>query len=270
MQSNLDKYKSDLNDLVDLGGKLDVAIQLECFPEKFEKHFKEKKEEHKFSDIKKILPSFRDEYQKWYSEALILVKQLLPNRLNDFVRLYEKPKTGKQLSSDTYVIEDYLKGIQVRHNFTQEVLVGPDAAVPLFSQQLNIVKSIVRRFESSLFEIKQLVQADLFDSELDVARELLKNKFLRAAGAIAGVILEKPLAQVCANHNLKVTKKDPSISDLNDLLKSNNVIEMAQWRSIQYLGDLRNLCDHNKKREPTSEEVKDLINGVDKITKTLF
>nr|BFD40615.1 hypothetical protein FFPRI1PSEUD_21140 [Pseudomonas sp. FFPRI_1] len=49
-------------------------------------------------------------------------------------------------------------------------------------QQIAILESIEKRFESSLFDIKQLVLTDLFDSELDVARELLKNKFSRAAG----------------------------------------------------------------------------------------
>jgi hypothetical protein len=64
-----------------------------------------------------------------------------------------------------------------------------------------------RRFESSLFEIRQLVQADLFDSVLGYARELLKHKFLRAAGAIAGVVLEKHLRQVCFDHSIMITKK---------------------------------------------------------------
>jgi len=33
---------------------------------------------------------------------------------------------------------------------------------------------------------------------------------------------------------------------------------------------LRNLCDHNKQREPASDEVAELIDGVEKITKTVF
>jgi hypothetical protein len=110
----------------------------------------------------------------------------------------------------------------------------------------------------------------LFDSELDAARELLKNKFVRAAGAVAGVVLERHLAQVCANHNIAIAKKNPNISNLNDLLKKANVIDTAQWRFIQHLGDLRNLCDHNKKKEPTVDEIGDLIAGVEKISKTLF
>jgi hypothetical protein len=84
------------------------------------------------------------------------------------------------------------------------------------------------------------------------------------------VVLERHLAEVCGNHAIKVGKKDPTISDLNDALKAANIIEVPQWRFIQHLGDLRNLCDHNKATEPTAEQADDLIEGVRKITKTLF
>ena len=148
--------------------------------------------------------------------------------------------------------------------------MGPEAAIPLFYQQLSIVKSIRERFQSSLFDIRQLAQADLFDSELDAAKELAKNKFTRAAGAVAGVVLERHLKEVCGNHGITVRKKNPQISDLNDLLKGENIIDIPQWRSIQHLGDLRNLCAHDKKSEPTAAQIEDLLAGVAKVTKTIF
>jgi hypothetical protein len=144
------------------------------------------------------------------------------------------------------------------------------AVVMQFSVQLEILKSVEVRFESSLFDIRQLVQADLFDSELDAAGELLKKGFLRAAGIVAGVVLEKHLAQVCDNHRIVVRKQHPTISDFNDLLKNGNVIDVPIWRLVQRLGDLRNLCGHNKQREPAEAEVTELIDGVDKVAKTLF
>ena len=67
-----------------------------------------------------------------------------------------------------------------------------------------------------------------------------------------------------------IKKKDPTINDFNQPLKDNGVIEIADWRFIQHLADLRNLCDHNKKIEPKHEQIDELIDGVDKITKTIF
>jgi hypothetical protein len=52
--------------------------------------------------------------------------------------------------------------------------------------------------------------------------------------------------------------------------RSAGVLETPTWRGIQRLGDLRNLCDHNKNKEPTDTDVLELIDGVEKITKTLF
>jgi hypothetical protein len=139
-----------------------------------------------------------------------------------------------------------------------------------FRTQLAILKSVESRFESTLFDIRQLFQADLFDSELDAARELLKHNFVRGAGAISGVVLEKHLSQVATNHNITNRKKNPSISDFNNLLKNGGVLDTPSWRQIQRLGDIRNLCDHNKEREPSKEEVEELVDGVEKFTKTLF
>ena len=110
----------------------------------------------------------------------------------------------------------------------------------------------------------------MFDSELDTSRELLKNGYLRAAGAVAGVVLEKHLEQVSISHNIKVKRRNPSISDYNDTLKEVEVLDVQTWRFIQHLADLRNLCDHKKQQEPKPEEIKDLINGVDKVSKTVF
>jgi hypothetical protein len=137
-------------------------------------------------------------------------------------------------------------------------------------QQLHILGSAEQRFKSSLFEIRQLVTADLFDNEVEAARALEKNKFLRAVGAIAGVLLEKHLAQVCENHDIKITKKHPTIGDLNDHLKNADAIDVPRWRANQHLADIRNLCDHNKAKEPTEEQIQDLIDGVAKVLKTMF
>ena len=92
----------------------------------------------------------------------------------------------------------------------------------------------------------------------------------RAAGALAGVVMEKHLAQVCDNHGIPLHKKAPTIADFNDKLKEAEVIDISQWRFNQHLGDIRNLCDHDKDAEPTKEQVNDLVDGVRKLTKTLF
>lgn len=273
MTSNLEKYKKDLKSLILEGTLLLNAMNFECYPEVFKIEATKKFNEKQYLEFLKKLPSFREKYQYWYSESLSIIKLLLPDRMNDFVKLYEKPKERKEINYSSYVIEDYLQGITLATTVDgvyKKKLVGPDAAITQFKQQLNILKSVIKRFESSLFDIKQLVQADLFNSELDAARELNKKGFTRGAGAVAGVVLESHLSQACDNNKIKVTKENPTINDFNQLLKDNGVIEILTWRFIQHLADLRNLCDHKKKRDPKAEDIDELIEGVKKITKTLF
>lgn len=248
METNLEKYKNDLDNLIKTGE--------EVFAD-----FYKNKEKSEFSSL----------YHRWYTESREVIKWLIPNRLDEFEKLY-KPEKRKSIDLSSYTIQDWLLGIRAPvDEFTGEKRFEDfGAAIMRFQNQLLILKSAKRRFESSLFDIKQLVQADLFDSELEAARELNKKGFARGAGAIAGVVLEGHLSQVCENHKIKIKKKNPVINDYNQLLKDNDVIDIKDWRFVQHLADLRNLCDHDKKREPKKEEIEELINGVEKITKTIL
>lgn len=266
--SNLEKYRKDLDALLKEAETLSMCLLYEASPDQIRKAVlsSSKGDQEKVDKFLNGLPPFKKAYHHWYSEAVTLVKQLLPDRLNDFIRLYERPKTRKTLDAETYRIEDACQGLQTSRY--GEVQANIRTAIPLLDQQIAIVESIKRRFESSLFEIKQLVQADLYDTELDTARGLLKSGFARAAGAIAGVVLEGHLKEVRDKHDLP--KKLNTITPIIDALKAANIIELPQHRQIQFLGDIRNKCGHKSSSDPTAEEVTDLINGVDKVIKTIF
>ena len=266
MPSNLDKFKKDLVSLIELGDRMELDLTLR------HQENTEKLSEPEKKALKKLKGTFEGNYQRWYTEASSVIQQLIPERLLEFQHLYKGDGKRKEINNITYNIQDWLNGITSAINtYTGEKGFNDFAIVSMrFHTQVEILKSVESRFDSSLFDIKQLVQADLFDSEVETARELLKHNFLRGSGAIAGVVLEKHLQQVSNNHDIKTRKKHPTISDFNDLLKKAGTIDVPLWRQIQRLGDIRNLCDHNKEREPTKEEVEELINGVEKITKTLF
>ena len=264
---NIDRYKQDFDSLVQKGKLLHFAMKYECSSKQHRSDLKRRLGDES-DKLMENLPSFLDDYQSWYSEAIALIRQLMPDRLSDFTKYYEKPRSRKDITYENYTIEDYLDGLRVTSMYDE--VVGPDAAIPRFRQQLSLVTSIGERFRSSLFEIRQLAQADLFDSELDAARELARSKFNRAAGVIAGVVLERHLKEVCGNRSIRLRKKAPTISDLNDSLKAAGVIDVPQWRFIQHLGDLRNLCAHHKSSEPTPDQVENLLAGAAKVTKTIF
>ena len=270
MVTNLERYQSDLDSLIADGETLLLSMGKYCDSEEFLRHLTERLgDEADARELMDGLPVFPEAYQSWYSEAKAVIKQLLPDRLQDFVRHYERPKSRKEITFGSYRIEDCLQGLAITRSWGEKV-VGLDAAAPHVRQQLAILKSAKKRFESSLFDIRQLVQAHLLDSELEAAGELAKKGFLRGAGAVAGVVLERHLGQMCSDHGIKLRKKKPGIADYNDALKKKEVIDVPSWRFVQHLGDLRNLCDHDRDDEPSPDQVGDLIAGVSKATKTLF
>ena len=270
MISNLEKYKQDLARLIDKGERLLDSIQKE--------HETGSDKKRQSATNRNKLPSFHDEYQSWYSESLTVIKQLIPDRKNDFIKYYEQPKNRKSINHENYRIEDYLVGLKTKftalRNFVNmDLEPSPDylgIVISQFRQQLAILKSAEKRFKSSLFDIKQLLQADLFDTELNAAKELNKKGFMRGAGAITGVVLEGHLTEVCNNREIGIKKKQPTINDLNQLLKDNEAIDIPKWRNIQRLADLRNLCAHKKDSEPTKEKISEFIEGTEKIIKTLL
>lgn len=258
MASNLDRYRMELEELSALGGRMlrDLNTRLS-------------------KDAPALAPKevarFESSFQGWYTESAAVVKQLIPDRLAEYRQLYEADQKRKTMDGQTFAIQDWFMGSRAAINkHTGEKYFDDLAATGMrFRLQLDILQSASRRFESSLMDLEQIVRADLFDSEIDVARELLKNRFERASGVVAGVVLEGHLQTVCSRRAVSVKKKNPTISDLNDHLKNANVIDVPVWRFIQRLGDLRNLCGHRKDRDPTAEEVRELIDGVDKIIKTV-
>lgn len=270
MQNNLEKFKKDLQRLKDQGAALDIGLH--CLAHGKNQYFanlvKSGWQERDAEIYLKSGINFKQYYQPWYSECVAMISQLLPERLSDFIGHYEPLKTRKDVTWATYTIRDAIIGLQVTRG--EDILVDDRAAIPHFQIQRSIVDSCSSRFESSLFDIKHLVQADLLDSELSAARELLKNGFLRAAGAVAGVALEKHLHSVCNRRGIPIKKKNASISDLNELLKSNSVVGIPEWREITLLADYRNICDHFKSAEPSDVQVRHLIDGTDKVLRSVF
>lgn len=89
----------------------------------------------------------------------------------------------------------------------------------------------VERFKTDLKKLVELGSEMKLDLTVRAQKEagVLDPKHKAAAETLEGS-LERHLAQVASNHGLASRKKDPSISDFNDMLKSDSVIDTAVWR----------------------------------------
>jgi hypothetical protein len=132
-----------------------------------------------------------------------------------------------------------------------------------------MVDALSSRIDSLLANMEIELLSEIQDAELQTARGLMKVS-IRAAGSLTGVIIEHHLQKLADKHKVKISKKNPTINDLNDPLKAAAVLDTVAWRKVTYLGDIRNLCSHKKDVEPTKEQVNDLIEGANWLIKNTF
>src|SRR5256885_1783602 len=106
MNSNLERFKTDLAKLIALGSEmlLDLNYRHELETNTL------KKENQK--DAQQIKGSLEKNYQRWYTEACAVIKQLLPDRLNEFRELYHGDGKRKRIDVATYNIQDWLNGVR--------------------------------------------------------------------------------------------------------------------------------------------------------------
>jgi hypothetical protein len=72
--------------------------------------------------------------------------------------------------------------------------------------QSQILASLNSRLGTVLSDVRGHLLAEIEDDELAVAQRLVKIN-LRAAGAVAGVVLEAHLQRTAASHSLELLKR---------------------------------------------------------------
>ena len=209
--------------------------------------------------------NFSTKFQTAYTQALRVVETLAKDRYSEFRTLYEIDPRRKVVNSASYSVQDFTMG-RVPGKFSDGTYAFRHLSVVQnrIAAQYAILQSLYSRIDDILSNMSIHVAMELQDAELKAAEQLLRVR-PRASGALAGVVLERHLQNVAEIRKVSVAKKNPTISDLNDPMKEAGVYDLPQWRRIQHLADLRNLCCHQKEREPTKDEARDLISGTQSV-----
>lgn len=253
-------YDEIYNESLGIMGSFVMSI-IDIYDKYFENEDSIKFLKNKFKEFSDI--NFGKKYQKWYTNSLIILDTLMPERKQEFVDLYSPNPKRKELNRLNYTISDAIGGYSNSY-------VNPTHSIHQIQRQIDIIKGLKDIIDLKIYDIKLLIENDVFEEELDTARYLFSKGFNRSAGAICGVLLEKHLKGMLNSKNIILTKKTPSINDLNVELYKNNLIDTSQNKFLLYLGDLRNKCDHDKTCEPSKTEIQDLIDGTNKVLKTYF
>lgn len=117
-----------------------------------------------------------------------------------------------------------------------------------------------------LITFKQIVQAEVFDSELEQAKSLLESGYKNAAAVIAGVVLETAIKELCLNNGIDIERK--RLTQLSDDLAKAGVYNKLQQKQITALADIRNNAAHGDYDEFTKEDVERMISDIERFLLT--
>jgi hypothetical protein len=192
------------------------------------------------------------EYNVWYSACLAFIEANLRSRLPELQLLHNGDKTRAG-------IRDHIAGHR------GDPLLGSNLAAEGILQIKAIIASVPLYIGTKLHDIELVVADTMTRDLLTEAEDLLKAGYVRSAGALTGVMLERHLKMLCERQSPPITYPEKAtISKLNDLLKAVSVYDAIDWRKVQVMGDIRNACDHARTDEPRPDDVRDLIAEVRK------
>jgi hypothetical protein len=111
----------------------------------------------------------------------------------------------------------------------------------------------------NLVSVKSLVQAELFNDELEQAKELLDKNYFVAAAVIAGVVLETGVRELCKKNNIVIGK----LNKMNDNLAKDGIYNSLIQKQITALTGIRNSAAHGKIDEFSIDHVKNMIKEIE-------
>ncbi|GAA5510560.1 hypothetical protein Rcae01_06069 [Novipirellula caenicola] len=109
-----------------------------------------------------------------------------------------------------------------------------------------------------LFDVRNLVHAEVFSDELDLGAHYLKNNGKTAAAVVAGVVLETALRKLVTDNALSGSM----LNGMNQSLRDANVYSQIVWRQIQAWADIRNAAAHGSPDDFEDKDVTRMIDGI--------
>jgi len=203
---------------------------------------------------------FSECYLSWFFTVSNCIKYLYPEKHNEFINCYYNKSITDQRISTNYKISNYLNNEQLSKistiNYYNEYK-RINVVYNCFNFQKLIIKAIIDNFNSVSFNYEKETYMSFQEENIDSAQELFDNNFLRAAGALCGVIIEKHLKTKLLPFDENAFQL--SLSPLNDKCKLNNLYSEIERKRISHMAGIRNLCDHKKPIDPTKQQIQTLI-----------
>lgn len=115
--------------------------------------------------------------------------------------------------------------------------------------------------DNCLFDIKNLVSAEVFADFLGMAEHLIETGYKDPAASLIGAVLEDGLRRIASNHDIKVKSRD-DLGSLNQRCADKGVYTRLEQQRVQFWNTLRNDADHGHFGSYTEQDVKEMLPGV--------
>lgn len=143
-----------------------------------------------------------------------------------------------------------------------------EAQAGTFSTSVSILQRMVAVFSAAkedyeggyLASTKSLVQAQVFATELEQAKELQRANFVRAAAVIAGVILETTLRELCDRNKIY----QGTLARMNDDLAKAGVYNELRKKQITAQSAMRNMAAHGEELTFNAADVSAMIADIER------
>ncbi|WP_334187104.1 DUF4145 domain-containing protein [Noviherbaspirillum sp.] len=129
-------------------------------------------------------------------------------------------------------------------------------------QAFGVLLAAKDDYESeSLFSVKKLVEAELFDEFLAQAEHLLETGYFQPAAVVAGSVLEDGLRKLCQANAIPLPD-NPKLDWMNSELAKNGVYTKLVQKRITSIADLRNSAAHGKWDEFEKSDVQAMVRDI--------
>jgi Domain of unknown function (DUF4145) len=194
------------------------------------------------------------------------------------VRATKRTEHNPYSGSDFQVDRKLKLGWEVRAKHLLETVCGPDSqhfkmfqeasessmyttSWDLIERMSTVFLAAKKDFEEGyLSSVRAVVQAEVFDSELEQASELLSNRYKTASAVVAGTVLETALRELCDRN----TTPRGNLNKMNADLAKQGVYNANMAKRITAIAGIRNSAAHGKPEEFTDGDVKSMIDDIER------
>jgi hypothetical protein len=133
---------------------------------------------------------------------------------------------------------------------------------PNVSQAFGVPLAAKEDYEKeALFEIKELVTAELFTDFLEQAEHLVASGYYGPAAVIAGAVLEDGLRKACLREGI-LLPTTPKLDWMNAELAKRSAYNKLTQKKITALADIRNSAAHGKWDGFQEQDARDMVRDV--------